>query len=50
MSEEAAQQILPALHRVGSATCSMGESVKIKGGIVGEGIGFQIGPTSTRRD
>jgi hypothetical protein len=44
MSEETSQQILPALHGVGSAACSMGQSVKIKGGIVGEGIGFQIGP------
>jgi len=43
MSEETSQQILPALHGVGSVACSMGQSVKIKGGIVGEGIGFQIG-------
>ena len=44
MSEKAAQQILPALHGVGSAACSVGQSVKIEGGIVREGIGFQIGP------
>ena len=44
MSEEASQQILPALHGVGSAACSIGQSVKIKGGVVREGIGFQIGP------
>ena len=44
MSQKASQQILPALHRVGSATCSMGQSVKIKGGIVRKGIGFQMGP------
>jgi hypothetical protein len=44
VSEEASQQALPALHGVSSAACSMGQSVKIKGGIVREGIGFQIGP------
>lgn len=44
MSEKASKQVLPALHRVGSTTCSMGQSVKIKGGIIREGIGFQIGP------
>ncbi len=44
MSEKASKQIFPALHGVGSTACSMGQSVKIKGGIVREGIGFQIGP------
>lgn len=44
MPEKAAQQILPALHGVGGATCSMGQSVKIKGRVVRERIGFQIGP------
>ncbi len=44
MSQKASQQILPALHGVGSATCSMGQSVKIKGGIVGQGIGLEVSP------
>ena len=44
MSEKASQQVLAALHGVGSAACTMSESAKIKGGVVGEGIGFQIGP------
>ena len=44
MSEKATQQILPALHEVGGAACSKGQNVNIKGGIVREGIGFQIDP------
>lgn len=44
MSEKASQQVLPALHRVGGAACSMSEGVKIEGGIVGQGIGFEVGP------
>ena len=44
MSEKAAQQILPTLHRVGSAACAVGERVKIEGRIVRQGIGFEVGP------
>src|SRR5277367_82431 len=44
MSEKPAQQILPTLHRVGSAACSVGQGVKVEGRIVRQGIGFQVGP------
>jgi hypothetical protein len=44
MSEKASQQILPALHRVGSAACAVGQRVKIECGIVRQGIGFEVGP------
>ena len=44
MSEKTSQQVWPTLHRVGSATCSMGQRVKIEGGIVRQGIGFEVGP------
>ena len=44
MSEEAAQQIWSPLYAVGSAACSVGQSMQIKGRIVRQGIGFQIGP------
>jgi hypothetical protein len=44
VSEEAAHEVLPALHGVRSAAGAMGPSVKIKDRVVREGIGFQIGP------
>ena len=44
MSEKASQQILPTLHRVGSAACSVGQRVKIEGRIVRQGIGFEVCP------
>jgi hypothetical protein len=44
MSEKASQQILPTLHRVGSAACSVSQRVKIEGRIVRQGVGFQVGP------
>ena len=44
MSEKASQEILPTLHRVGSAACAVGQCVKIEGGIVRQGISFEVGP------
>jgi hypothetical protein len=44
MPEKAAQQILAALYRVGRAACSVGQRVNIEGGIIREGIGFEVGP------
>lgn len=41
MSQKASQQVLSALHRVGSAA---GQRVKIERGIVRQGIGFEVGP------
>jgi hypothetical protein len=44
MPEKTSQQILPTLHRVGSAACSVGQRVKIEGRIVRQGIGFEVCP------
>lgn len=44
MSEKAAQEVLPALGRVGSAAGSVRESLHVEGGIVGERIGLEPGP------
>jgi hypothetical protein len=44
MAEKAAQQVLAALHGVGCAARAVGQSVKIEGGIVREGVGFEVGP------
>jgi hypothetical protein len=44
VSEKAAQQVLPALDRVGSATGSVRESRHVEDGIVGERIGLEPGP------
>jgi hypothetical protein len=44
MSEKAAQQILAALDGVGGTACSVSQGVKIEGGVVRQGIGFEVGP------
>ena len=44
MPEKASQQILATLHGVGSAACSVGQGGKIEGGIIRQGIGFEVGP------
>ena len=44
MSEEGAQQILPTLYGRGGAPGAVGKTGKIDRGVVGERIGFQIGP------
>lgn len=44
MPEKASKQILPMLHGAGSAARSVSQRVKVKGGIVRQGIGFEVGP------
>jgi hypothetical protein len=44
MLEKASKQILPMLHGAGSAACPVSERVKVEGGIIRQGIGFEVGP------
>jgi hypothetical protein len=44
MSEKASKQILPMLHGAGGAARSVSQRVKVKGGIIRKGIGFEVGP------
>ena len=44
MPEKASQQVLPTLHGVSRAACSVSERLKIEGGIIRQGIGFEVGP------
>ena len=44
MSEKGAQQILPVLHGIRCASGAMSEDVKVDDGIVGQRVGFEIGP------
>src|ERR1700734_1291947 len=44
MPEKASKQILPMLHGAGGAACSVSQRVKVEGGIIREGICFEVGP------
>jgi hypothetical protein len=44
-----ASHIWPMLHGVGSTACSVSQRVKIEGGNIRQGIGFEVGPQAAQR-